>query len=250
MAPRALAARRAAPARARRGRWRAPVDARALRARGRLWTLSTAAHSVPFVATAGRARRDRAAAGAGRRRSRSCTRGRSPSSTPTAAPRSCARPRRRDAARRAHRARAARRPRRPRGARAARPHRPGARSAGGSASWLVGEAGALLVRPGGRRVHCWCVRVDDPRCPPPTAPRTCCWRCARTRPASPPWPTSPSAARAGASAAGSRRAMRPALDARARGSARRAASRRADARCRFLDNGPSTWRRRGPSCLP
>ena len=26
--------------------------------------------------------------------------------------------------------------------------------------WLVGEAGALLVRPGGRRVHCWCVRVD------------------------------------------------------------------------------------------
>jgi len=26
--------------------------------------------------------------------------------------------------------------------------------------WLVGEAGALLVRPGGRRVDCWCVRVD------------------------------------------------------------------------------------------
>jgi hypothetical protein len=25
--------------------------------------------------------------------------------------------------------------------------------------WLVGEAGALLVR--GRRVHCWCVRVPD-----------------------------------------------------------------------------------------
>src|SRR5215208_7488946 len=33
--------------------WRGPMDARALRARGRLWTLSTAAHSVPFVATAG-----------------------------------------------------------------------------------------------------------------------------------------------------------------------------------------------------
>ncbi|HYF25286.1 MAG TPA: hypothetical protein VD931_06070 [Baekduia sp.] len=31
--------------------------------------------------------------------------------------------------------------------------------------WVVGEAGALLVRPGGRRVHCWCVRVDDPRLP-------------------------------------------------------------------------------------
>ena len=27
--------------------------------------------------------------------------------------------------------------------------------------WLVGEAGALLVRPGGRTVHCWCVRVED-----------------------------------------------------------------------------------------
>jgi hypothetical protein len=25
--------------------------------------------------------------------------------------------------------------------------------------WLVGQAGALLVRPGGRRVHCYCVRA-------------------------------------------------------------------------------------------
>jgi hypothetical protein len=31
--------------------------------------------------------------------------------------------------------------------------------------WLVGEAGAVLVRPGGRRVHCWCVRVDDAELP-------------------------------------------------------------------------------------
>lgn len=31
--------------------------------------------------------------------------------------------------------------------------------------WVVGEAGALLVRPGGRRVHCWCVRVNDPGLP-------------------------------------------------------------------------------------
>ena len=31
--------------------------------------------------------------------------------------------------------------------------------------WLVGEAGALLVRSGGRRVHCWCVRVVDPDLP-------------------------------------------------------------------------------------
>lgn len=31
---------------------------------------------------------------------------------------------------------------------------------GALGAWLVGEAGALLVRPGGRRVHCFCVRVD------------------------------------------------------------------------------------------
>jgi hypothetical protein len=28
--------------------------------------------------------------------------------------------------------------------------------------WLVGEQGALMVRPGGRRVDCWCVRVAEP----------------------------------------------------------------------------------------
>ena len=27
--------------------------------------------------------------------------------------------------------------------------------------WLVGEEGALMVRPGGRRVDCWCVRVSE-----------------------------------------------------------------------------------------
>ena len=27
--------------------------------------------------------------------------------------------------------------------------------------WLVGETGAVLVTPGGRRAHCWCVRVED-----------------------------------------------------------------------------------------
>jgi hypothetical protein len=31
--------------------------------------------------------------------------------------------------------------------------------------WLVGEAGALLVRPGGRRVHCYCVRATGPDLP-------------------------------------------------------------------------------------
>ena len=32
--------------------------------------------------------------------------------------------------------------------------------------WLVGEAGALLVTPPGRRVHCFCVRATDPELPP------------------------------------------------------------------------------------
>jgi hypothetical protein len=32
--------------------------------------------------------------------------------------------------------------------------------------WLLGEAGALLVRPGGRHVHCYCVKVTDPELPP------------------------------------------------------------------------------------
>jgi hypothetical protein len=27
--------------------------------------------------------------------------------------------------------------------------------------WLVGEEGAILVRPGGRRADCWCVRVSE-----------------------------------------------------------------------------------------
>jgi hypothetical protein len=28
-------------------------------------------------------------------------------------------------------------------------------------AWLVGQEGAILVRPGGHRVHCFCVRVGD-----------------------------------------------------------------------------------------
>jgi hypothetical protein len=32
--------------------------------------------------------------------------------------------------------------------------------------WLVGEAGALLITPDGRRAHCFCVRVTDPDLPP------------------------------------------------------------------------------------
>jgi hypothetical protein len=37
---------------------------------------------------------------------------------------------------------------------------------GALGTWLVGPAGALLVTAGGRRVHCWCVRVDHPGLPP------------------------------------------------------------------------------------
>ena len=37
---------------------------------------------------------------------------------------------------------------------------------GGLGVWLLGPAGALLVRPGGRRVNCYCVRVNDPALPP------------------------------------------------------------------------------------
>src|SRR4029077_12544002 len=33
-------------------------------------------------------------------------------------------------------------------------------------TWLVGEAGALLVTPGGRRVHCFCVATADRDLPP------------------------------------------------------------------------------------
>jgi hypothetical protein len=33
--------------------------------------------------------------------------------------------------------------------------------------WLIGERGALLVRPGGRRVDSWCVRVGEPEGLPP-----------------------------------------------------------------------------------
>jgi hypothetical protein len=29
--------------------------------------------------------------------------------------------------------------------------------------WVLGEEGALLVRPGGRRVDCWCVRIGEPQ---------------------------------------------------------------------------------------
>ncbi len=36
----------------------------------------------------------------------------------------------------------------------------------GLGAWLVGETGALLVTPGGRRVHCFCVAATDRTLPP------------------------------------------------------------------------------------
>ena len=37
---------------------------------------------------------------------------------------------------------------------------------GGLGTWLVGEAGALLLEQGGKRVHCFCVTVTDAELPP------------------------------------------------------------------------------------
>ena len=36
-----------------------------------------------------------------------------------------------------------------------------ARQPGRLGTWLIGQEGAILVRPGGRRVHCFCVRVGE-----------------------------------------------------------------------------------------
>lgn len=146
--------------------WRPRVDARRLTVRGRLWTLTTLAHSAPFAATAG------------------LLFAIEPVTAPVglallahgwAIPELYAR----------------------RGANVVRPPRwpaapdPGAQRAalglladlvdhgarelhgrtglvlerGQLGVWLVAQAGALLIRPGGRRVDCWCVRVEHPELP-------------------------------------------------------------------------------------
>jgi hypothetical protein len=137
--------------------WRPRADARSLRARGRLWTLSTVAHTIPFLATAALflvvkpvlapvallalaqawaipelyARRG-ALVVASRRRT-----GATAERTALGLIGDLV----------GHDARALH-----------------ARTGlvlerGRLGVWLVGEAGALLVAPGGRRVLCWCVRV-------------------------------------------------------------------------------------------
>src|SRR4051794_28926891 len=143
------------------GSWRRPVDAASLRTRGRLWTLSTAAHAMPFVVTA------------------VVLVVIQPWLAPVAAlalvhawaiPELYANPgakvlrpaRRRDGRAETtalgllgdlvgHDARALH-------------ARTGlVRERGALGVWLVGEAGALLLR--GGRAYCWCVRVDDPSLP-------------------------------------------------------------------------------------
>ena len=140
--------------------WRPRVDERSLRARGRRWTLSTTAHTVPFAVTA---------AGL-------------VAIEPGLAPVSALALVQAWAIPELYAKRGANvlSPRRRLGGRAERtalgllgdlvghdarelhartglvPER------GRLGVWLVGEAGAVLVRPGGRRVDCFCVRADDP----------------------------------------------------------------------------------------
>ncbi len=148
------------------------------------------------------------------------TAGSSPSCTPTAGRAWCAR-----------RARATRRPRRwPRGSWATcsgheqreLQRRTGlALERGSLGTWLVGEAGALLVMPGGRRVHCFCVRATDRELPPSDriAHLLLALREDEVGLRHRGQPRLRRSALAGA-AAGCRRAMRPALGA-ARAAARR-----------------------------
>jgi hypothetical protein len=143
--------------------WRPRVDARRLTVRGRTWTLTTVAHTVPFLGTA------------------ALLVGLEPLAAPVAAvsvahawaiPDLYARrgasvlkpkPRAGEAAERAavgllgdlvgHDARDLH----------ARTGLVTERGALGV--WVVGEAGAVLVAPGGRRVWCFCVSVPDPKLP-------------------------------------------------------------------------------------
>ncbi len=144
--------------------WRPRADARSLTRTGRLWTLATAAHTVPFIGAAALLVALKpltapvalvalahawiipelyAARGA------NVTRGHDLTGDP-------------EAERRAlgllgdlldHEPRALQ-------------LRTGlALERGALGVWLVGERGALLVRPGGRRVHCYCVKVADGELP-------------------------------------------------------------------------------------
>jgi hypothetical protein len=143
--------------------WRPRVDERSLRGRARLWTLSTAAHTVPFAITAaGLVALD-----------------------PVLAPVSFLALAQAWAIPELYAKRGANvlKPRRRLDGRAEATAigllgdlvghearelhaRTGLVSERGRLGvWLVGEAGAVLVRPGGRRVHCFCVRVEEAALP-------------------------------------------------------------------------------------
>jgi hypothetical protein len=147
--------------------WRPRVDAARLRRRGRGWTLSTVAHTVPFLATA------------------VLLIALEPLSFPVAAiavvhawgiPALYAN---RGAGVVRPRARAGAAPERTaigllgdllgHDARELHARTGLALERGRLGVWLVGQAGALLVRPGGRRVDCWCVKADGEL---PSADRT------------------------------------------------------------------------------
>jgi hypothetical protein len=143
--------------------WRPRADARRLRQRGRTWTLTTVAHTVPYVATAG---------GLLALEPLTFPVGLVALAQAWAIPELYAR----------------------RGANVIRP-RPRAEEGpeqvalgllgdlvghdarelhartglvperGALGVWLVGEAGAVLVAHGGRRVFCWCVTVPEPDLP-------------------------------------------------------------------------------------
>ena len=137
--------------------WRRRVDQRSLRRTGRLWTLTTVAHTAPFIAAAG------------------LLAALKPVTMPVALvllAHAWAIPELYAA----------------RGAGVLRPRAPASKGAeeiaagllgdlvdhrarelhararvvlerGTLGTWLIGEAGALLVRPGGRRVYCYCVKA-------------------------------------------------------------------------------------------
>jgi hypothetical protein len=144
--------------------WRPRVDERWLRVRGRLWTLSTAAHSVPFVLTA------------------AILVAIEPWLAPVAIvalvhawaiPELYAKRGANVLAPRRRRGRDARAERTALGllgdlvgheARELHARTGLVVERGSLGTWVVGEAGAALVR--GRRVFCWCVRADDPELPP------------------------------------------------------------------------------------
>jgi hypothetical protein len=143
--------------------WRTRVDERALRARARLWTLSTAAHTVPFVLTAAALVvvdpllipvAVLALAHAWAIPELYAKRGANVLS-----------PRRRLDGRAERTALGLLGDLVGHDARDLHARTGLVPERGALGVWLVGEAGALLVRPGGRRVHCWCVRADDPALP-------------------------------------------------------------------------------------